>query len=91
LDNNFGDHAFPVICYIVTPLMVRFLFKLCGVIVLTVISNKLWSLRSPYLNLYGCYLWILLKDKMYCNSPCIGDELKEIHLMVMFIARRNLF
>jgi hypothetical protein len=67
--------------------MVRFLFKLCGVLVFMVIKSKLWYFLSPY-----WLLFVGLIEGQNVVSPCTGDELKERHLTaVLCIARRNSF
>lgn len=90
----FWCHVFSVMCYIVTPfvlVMVWFVVKFCGMFVVTVISRKLWSFRSPCLNPCDCCLRDMLEDRMYCNTPCTEDELTcSFHVELLLVKLKML-
>ena len=42
-----------------------------------IISKKLWPPRSPDLTPADFFLWGLLKGKLYKNTPCAIEQLKD--------------
>jgi hypothetical protein len=52
----------------------------------TVISRGLWPRHSSCLNPCNFYLWCMLKEKLYRNSLCSKDGLKESIQHVVFSA-----
>jgi len=42
-----------------------------------IISKKLWPPRSPDLKPADFFLWVLLKGKVYKNTPCTIEQLKD--------------
>ena len=42
-----------------------------------IMSKNFWPPRSPDLTPADCFLWGLLKGKVYKNTPCTIEQLKD--------------